>query len=86
MENLEEFEIIKIEKDLKEEKRLIITASTLHAISSTIFMSLGLFYAYKHQLAPAVLEGIASLGLGMSAGMKMNEIENIDTKIKSLRK
>ena len=86
MKNQEEFEIIKIEKNLEKEKSSIITGCTMNVICSTIFMSLGIFYAYKHQLTPSILDGIASIVLGISAGMKRNEIDNINTKIKSLRK
>ena len=86
MENQEEFEIIEIEKDLKEESKKAVTKSTLLAIASTIMMTSGLMYAYKNNITPAIGTGLSSILFGISSGMEMNKSANLDKKIKSLRK
>ena len=86
MENQEEFEIIKIEKDLKEESKKAVTNSTLLAVASTIMMTSGLIWAYKNQITPAIGTGLASVLFGISSGAEMNKSANIDEKIKQLRK
>ncbi len=82
----EEFEIINIEKDLSREKKSAIVSTTLKCISSAIFMSLGIFYARQNNIPSAVLEGIASAGFVLSAKLKIDEIHEINKKIKSLKK
>ena len=86
MDNQEEFEIIEIEKDLKEESKKAVTKSTLLAIASTIMMTSGLMYAYKNNITPAIGTGLSSILFGISSGMEMNKSANLDKKIKSLRK
>lgn len=86
MENQEEFEIIEIEKDLKEESKKAVTKSTLLAVASTIMMTSGLMYAYKNNITPAIGTGLSSILFGISSGMEMNKSANLDKKIKSLRK
>ena len=49
-------------------------------------MSLGIFYARQNNIPSAVLEGIASAGFVLSAKLKIDEIHEINKKIKSLKK
>ena len=85
MTNQEEFEIKEI-KTLEEKKSHAIVGATIYTIFSASFATVGILCAYKQQLTPAILEGIATIGTGIAAGAKFNEVENIKNRIKSLKK
>lgn len=86
MEKQEEFEIIKIQKDLEKESKEAIVKSTLLEITSPICMTAGLILAYKNNMSQAIGMGTLSVLTGMLSGIELEKSFNIKEKIKSLKK
>lgn len=86
MKNQEEFEVVSVDKYLGEKKRKAIAMSTFYAVSSAVFFASGILFAKDSLIIPTVLEGIATIGTGIAAKDKINEVKSINKKIKSLTK
>jgi len=86
MEKQEEFEIIKIQKDLEKESKEAIVKYTLLEIATPICMTAGLILAYKHNMSHAIGMGTLSILTGTLSGIELEKSFNIKEKIKSLKK
>lgn len=86
MKNQEEFEIIRIEKNLEREKKLAVATSTLYAISSVLSMTSGIICASNDKIPVAITHILISITFGVSSKMAANQIKDVNKRIKYLKK